>query len=101
MKTLHCVRTLILLTPMLGSFLLADSVASQLRLLQRPPPCQRNASAVDTSHRQLDYVRRDLMIPMRDGVKLHTVILVPKAPKRARSLDAHPLRRHCSHQSRA
>ncbi len=26
-----------------------------------------------------DYVRRDVMIPMRDGVKLHTVILVPKS----------------------
>jgi putative CocE/NonD family hydrolase len=25
-----------------------------------------------------DYVKRDIMIPMRDGVKLHTVILVPK-----------------------
>ncbi|HVG28296.1 MAG TPA: CocE/NonD family hydrolase [Pyrinomonadaceae bacterium] len=25
-----------------------------------------------------DYARRDVMIPMRDGVKLHTVILVPK-----------------------
>jgi putative CocE/NonD family hydrolase len=25
-----------------------------------------------------DYVRRDVMIPMRDGVKLHTVILVPQ-----------------------
>ncbi|MFI5175595.1 MAG: CocE/NonD family hydrolase, partial [Terriglobia bacterium] len=25
-----------------------------------------------------DYIRRDVMIPMRDGVKLHTVILVPK-----------------------
>jgi putative CocE/NonD family hydrolase len=25
-----------------------------------------------------DYLRRDVMIPMRDGVKLHTVILVPK-----------------------
>jgi len=25
-----------------------------------------------------DYVRRDVMIPMRDGIKLHTVILVPK-----------------------
>ena len=26
----------------------------------------------------LDYVRQDVMIPMRDGVKLHTVILIPK-----------------------
>lgn len=30
-----------------------------------------------------DYVRRDAMIPMRDGVKLHTVILVPKGASRA------------------
>ena len=30
-----------------------------------------------------DYVRRDVMIPMRDGVKLHTVILVPKGAKGA------------------
>src|SRR5437762_14030386 len=26
----------------------------------------------------LEYVKRDLMIPMRDGVKLHTVIVLPK-----------------------
>src|SRR5713226_7697223 len=30
-----------------------------------------------------DYIRRDLMIPMRDGVRLHTVILVPKGAKSA------------------
>jgi uncharacterized protein len=30
-----------------------------------------------------DYIRRDVMIPMRDGVKLHTVILVPKDAKGA------------------
>ena len=30
-----------------------------------------------------DYVKRDVMIPMRDGVKLHTVILVPKGAQRA------------------
>ena len=30
-----------------------------------------------------DHIRRDLMIPMRDGVKLHTVILVPKGAKGA------------------
>ena len=27
----------------------------------------------------LDYERRDVMIPMRDGVRLHTVILLPKS----------------------
>ncbi|MCA1849822.1 MAG: CocE/NonD family hydrolase, partial [Acidobacteria bacterium] len=30
-----------------------------------------------------DHVRRDVMIPMRDGVKLHTVILVPKGAQAA------------------
>jgi uncharacterized protein len=32
---------------------------------------------------EFDYMRRDVMIPMRDGVKLHTVILVPKGAKGA------------------
>jgi putative CocE/NonD family hydrolase len=30
-----------------------------------------------------DYVRREVMIPMRDGVKLHTVILIPNNSKDA------------------
>src|SRR5713226_330068 len=30
-----------------------------------------------------EYVRREVMIPMRDGVRLHTVILVPKGARRA------------------
>jgi len=30
-----------------------------------------------------DYVKRDVMIPMRDGVRLHTVIIVPKGAKGA------------------
>src|SRR3954451_5092544 len=30
-----------------------------------------------------DYVKREVMIPMRDGVKLHTVIVVPRGAKNA------------------
>jgi putative CocE/NonD family hydrolase len=30
-----------------------------------------------------DYVKRDVMIPMRDGVKLHTVIVIPRGAKNA------------------
>jgi putative CocE/NonD family hydrolase len=30
-----------------------------------------------------DYVKREVMIPMRDGVKLQTVILIPRGAKRA------------------
>jgi putative CocE/NonD family hydrolase len=47
-----------------------------------------------------DHVRREVKIPMRDGVKLHTVILVPKGAKNAPILltrtpyDADGLTRH-------
>ncbi len=33
--------------------------------------------------KSFDYERRDVMIPMRDGVRLHTVILVPRGAHRA------------------
>jgi putative CocE/NonD family hydrolase len=32
---------------------------------------------------EYDFVKREVMIPMRDGVKLHTVVLVPKGAKNA------------------
>ncbi|HEX6183257.1 MAG TPA: CocE/NonD family hydrolase [Pyrinomonadaceae bacterium] len=37
----------------------------------------------EPTYHGFDHVRRDVMIPMRDGVKLHTVILVPKGAKGA------------------
>src|SRR5688572_17157861 len=52
-----------------------------------------------------DHVRRDVMIPMRDGVKLHTVILVPRGARGAPMLltrtpyDATALTSH-QHSSR-
>src|SRR5690349_8665349 len=30
-----------------------------------------------------DYIRREVMVPMRDGVKLYTVVVVPKGAKDA------------------
>src|SRR5206468_9465413 len=30
-----------------------------------------------------DYTRRNVMIPMRDGVKLHTVLLIPRGANKA------------------
>ncbi len=51
---------------------------------------------------RFDYVRRQVMIPMRDGVRLHTVILVPKGAKGAPMLltrtpyDAAALTSHSS-----
>src|SRR5690349_8941258 len=37
----------------------------------------------EPTYEGFDYTRREVMIPMRDGVKLHTVILVPKGAKSA------------------
>src|SRR5687768_5063578 len=37
-----------------------------------------------------DFPRRNVMIPVRDGVKLHTVILVPKGAKGAPILLTRP-----------
>ncbi|HEV2960447.1 MAG TPA: CocE/NonD family hydrolase [Candidatus Angelobacter sp.] len=37
----------------------------------------------DPATNSFDYTRREVMIPMRDGIKLHTVILVPKGAKAA------------------
>ena len=53
-------------------------------LAQAPPQAQYPALPSETPAKfqavtdSFDYVRREVMIPMRDGVKLHTVILVPK-----------------------
>lgn len=41
-------------------------------------PTEFNATTND-----FDYVRRDVMIPVRDGVRLHTVILIPKGASHA------------------
>ena len=40
-------------------------------------------ATVTPTYDGFDYETRDVMIPMRDGVKLHTVILVPKGAKHA------------------
>ncbi len=79
MKPLHCVRTLSLLAPILGMLLLADPATAQA-----PPSLPSETPAQFTPVTDsFDYTRRDVMIPMRDGVKLHTVILIPKGAKNA------------------
>ncbi|PYS73225.1 MAG: glutaryl-7-ACA acylase [Acidobacteria bacterium] len=37
----------------------------------------------EPTYHGFDYTRREVMIPMRDGVKLYTVVLVPKGAQRA------------------
>src|SRR2546423_13871897 len=40
-------------------------------------------SKFESTNYGFNYERRTVMIPMRDGVKLHTVILVPKGARNA------------------
>jgi len=61
---------------------------SALPLLPLPSAAQQAASLSSETPDKLepvtdsfDYVKRDVMIQMRDGVKLHTVILIPKGAK--------------------
>src|SRR5216684_357634 len=106
MKTLCRVRALTLLAPILSALMPADpSVA------QAPPPAAAATLPSETPTQftpvtdSFDYARRDVMIAMRDGVKLHTVVLVPKGAKNAPILltrtpyDANELttRAHSSH----
>src|SRR5256886_2552591 len=84
MRPIHCVRTLTSLPPVLGLLLFAEAIAAQA-----PPPSTPTTLPNETPAQitpvtdSFDYTRRDVMIPMRDGVKLHTVILVPKGAKNA------------------
>src|SRR5216683_7909731 len=59
-------------------FLLVSSTASRAQTLPNETP-----EKFTPTNEGFDYVRREAMIPMRDGVKLHTVILVPKGAKNA------------------
>ena len=80
-------RTPILLAPVLGALLLMHPVAAQQPQRPAPPAYPALPSETPATFEPVtdgfDYVKRDVMIPMRDGVKLHTVVLVPKGAKGA------------------
>src|SRR5215216_4031500 len=52
--------------------------AAQVKTLPSETPAK-----VEPTNAGFNYMRRIAMIPMRDGVKLHTVILVPKGARNA------------------
>ncbi len=47
-------------------------------VVAQTPPMQPDIPAYVAPTREFDYERREVMIPMRDGVKLFTVIVVPR-----------------------
>jgi putative CocE/NonD family hydrolase len=81
MNLLGCVRAMILFAPLFVAMLLVGSSPAQTA---PPPPATYSGlpsempAKFEPVTNGFDYARRDVMIPMRDGVKLHTVILVPR-----------------------
>ena len=64
--------------------LLANTVLlAQTPSAQYPDYPSETPSKFTSTQNTWDYTRREVMVPMRDGVKLHTVILVPKGAKNA------------------
>ena len=73
-----------LLALVVGAAMFVEPAAGQTAQPPRYPAYPSETPAkFETAAASFDYVRRDVMIPMRDGVKLHTVILVPKGAKGA------------------
>src|SRR5947207_14092231 len=78
MKLIQVVRTLALSAPMFGVLALpAQNAPAYPNFPSETPTNFEPATST------WDYTRRELMIPMRDGVRLHTVILIPKGAKHA------------------
>src|SRR4051812_20667268 len=82
-------RTVVVTCP--RAFLLALAALAGAASAQdeaRPPATYKDLpsevpDAFKPTNDGFDHARREVMIPMRDGVKLHTVILVPKGAKNA------------------
>jgi putative CocE/NonD family hydrolase len=79
MKLIHRALRFTLLAPVL--LMCAGWLAAQAPQYSGLPSETPNKFEPVTD--SFDYVKRDVMIPMRDGVKLHTVIIVPKGAKNA------------------
>ena len=81
---LRC-RTSLLLHNAIVALLLTTSAAAQTAPQQTAPATlpSETPAQFQSATATWDYTRRDVMIPMRDGVRLHTVILVPKGAKNA------------------
>ena len=77
--TIRSLRTLTLISLTLVLLVLPGKLARA----QTPTLPSERPEKIEPTNYGFDYVRREVMIPMRDGVKLHTVILVPKGAKAA------------------
>lgn len=66
-----------------AALLVTSSVSAQAPATPTPPMTPDIAKDFQFPKDAFDYERRTVMIPMRDGVKLHTILLIPKGAKDA------------------
>ena len=76
------VRAVGYLTLFLAGSVLLGSSAAQTPASADSLPSETPAN-LEPETESFDYMKREVMIPMRDGVKLHTVIVTPKGAKNA------------------
>ena len=110
MKRMDCSYTLTVLTMLLAALLLVEPSTAQnsAPTAKYPDLPSETPAKIQPVIDSFEYVKREVMIPMRDGVKLHTVIIVPKGAKGAPILltrtpyDASGLTSHAAeHASRS
>ena len=79
------VRTILATAAFFGLFLAATAQTSESGGAKPAYPDYPSEMPghLETKADSFDYMRREAMIPMRDGVRLHTVILVPKGARHA------------------
>jgi uncharacterized protein len=71
------------LAPLAGAFLLAGLAHAQSAKPPYPELPSETPAEFAAPTASFNYVKRSVMIPMRDGVKLNTVIIVPKGARNA------------------
>ncbi len=84
-KAMRSIHLPSLFTAMLCALLFAIPLAAQIPAEQGTYPAlpSETPAKFEEVTGEFNYDKREVMIPMRDGVKLHTVIIVPKGVKGA------------------
>ena len=77
-QAIFCLRSVVVLSLVSSGLLFLELCSAQT--LDLPSETPATFTPVTSS---FDHIKRDVMIPMRDGVKLHTVIVLPKGAKNA------------------
>jgi len=83
MKITQSNRMMVPALLLIATFFLSGPATAQKKPDAAPAYSSETPAKFETAMGTWDYTKREEMIPMRDGVKLHTIILVPKNAKGA------------------